>query len=279
MQLTQKQAWLIDRYLRSVAVVADPSVDAAAVDRLLARLRRQIEGELARLDENSRTDEAVRDAILRVGPAEKAVQSLLTPKESPAPTAPKPATAAVPSSNARWLGVCDYYAERLQAPAWAVRTIVLLLGLGTGPLAWTAYGLVFLGLRLTGKLPGPPIRWGRLIGYPLLLGLVIGLLYAGARYVLIFAAYAMDTWLKKPMPPIGEWGWFIDEQHVMLVWAGLLIVPLACLGALPMAGGWDKTLRRFSQALAALYAIAICFGLASVIVGVVLQFAGELTGK
>jgi hypothetical protein len=88
----------------------------------------------------------------------------------------------------------------------------------------------------------------------------------------------METWAKRPVPDTGQWGWYLQQQGSLLFWTLFLSLPVALLGALPMAGGWDRTLRRLSQAVLALYAVVICFGLASAVAGVILQTVRELKG-
>ena len=53
---------------------------------------------------------------------------------------------------------------------------------------------------------------------------------------------------------------------------------LAFLGGLPAANNWDKTLRKVSQAILALYAVAVCFGIASTLTGIILQFVEKYAG-
>jgi hypothetical protein len=43
------------------------------------------------------------------------------------------------------------------------------------------------------------------------------------------------------------------------------------LSGLPLANAWGHSLKRLAQAIIALYAMAICFGVASVIAGLILD--------
>ncbi len=58
-------------------------------------------------------------------------------------------------------------------------------------------------------------------------------------------------------------------------WALALTLPLAVLSALPLANAWDYTLKRLVQALLALYGLILCFGIASFLVGIILDVVSD----
>ncbi len=273
MRLTQKQEWLIDRHLHEVARALEGDTEPKVIDRAVARVRGRIEGCLRGEGDTILSDETVREAIRKTGQPEVVAREILAAARADA------ARGSESSPNRRWLGVCHWAAERSGLPPYAVRAMVLLLGLVTAPLALAAYALVWFWLRAVGALPDAGrLRPVRLVWRLAITVFLAVALYLGAKYGFRALAFAMENWAKRPVPELGQWGWYLQEQGSLLFWTLFLTLPVALLGALPMAGGWDRTLRRVSQAMLALYAVVICFGLASVVAGIILQTVHELKG-
>lgn len=273
MRLTQKQEWLIDRHLNEVARALEGDTEPKIIDRAVARVRGRIEGCLRGEGDGVLSDETVHEAIRKTGAPAVVAREILAAAKAEAARGPES------SPNRRWLGVCFWAADRFGMPASAVRLMVLMIGLVTAPLALLVYAGVWFWLSSTGALPAA----GRLRPLRLLWRLTATLLvavgiYLGAKYAFKALAFAMVTWAKRPVPETGQWGWYLNEQGSLLFWALFLSLPVALLSALPMAGGWDRTLRRAAQALLALYAVVICFGLASVVAGIILQIVHEFRG-
>ncbi len=273
MRLTQKQEWLVGRYLNEVMRALEGDTEPRVIDRAVARVRGRVEGYLQGEGDGILSDETVREAIRRTGSPESVAREILAVAQAEADRGPES------SPNRRWLGVCFWMSEQSGLPPWAVRLMALMLGLATGPLALTVYAGVWFWLRATGALPaGGRLRPVRLAWRLAVTVLVSVALYLGAEYAYKGLVFAMITWAKRPVPETGPWGWYLQEQGTLVFWTLLLCLPVALLGGLPMAGGWDRTLRRVSQALLALYAVAVCFGLASAIAGIILQIVSDFTG-
>lgn len=271
MQLTQKQEALVEQYLRDLVRAMEPA-DEREADRVQAWARGRIEGALAQAGPAPR-DADVAAAVGGMGPPEEALR--LCRSRRPAPVA----RARRAGPEPRWLGVCAWLADQTALPPWALRLAAFLLGLLLGPLALALYGLCFIGLRVAGRIPGaPPVRWFRLAWHLASLAAVALMLHFGADYALRGMEYGMNVLLKRPMPELGEWGWFMAWRGRMLALCLLAALPAGLVGGLPAANGWDGTLRRLSQALVALYAVALCFGVASVIAGIAVSLAREFAG-
>jgi phage shock protein PspC (stress-responsive transcriptional regulator) len=273
MRLTQKQEWLIGRHLHEVARALEGDTEPMVIDRAVARVRGRIEGCLRGEGDGLLSDETVREAIRKTGQADVVAREILSQAQADAARWPES------SPNRRWLGVCYWAANRSGVPPRAVRAIALLVGVLAAPVALLAYAAGYFWLLTMGSLPEAgrlrPVRLAWRIAVTLV---VAAGLYLGANYAFKGLSFAMDNWAKRPVPDLGEWGWYLQEQRSLLFWTLFLTLPVALLGALPMAGGWDRTLRRVSQAMLALYAVVICFGLASVAAGIILHIVREFTG-
>jgi len=53
------------------------------------------------------------------------------------------------------------------------------------------------------------------------------------------------------------------------------LTPIAALAGLPLPDGWNKTGKTIVQAGIAIYAVAICFGIASLIAGILIQIVKD----
>ena len=144
MRLTQKQEWLIDRYLHEVARALEGDTEPKVIDRAVARARGRVEGYLRGEGEGILSDETVREAIRRTGTPQDLAREILAAARAEAARGPES------SPNRRWLGVCFWASERTGLPPWSVRLMVFMLGVATGPVALTAYSAVYLWLRMTG---------------------------------------------------------------------------------------------------------------------------------
>jgi hypothetical protein len=93
----------------------------------------------------------------------------------------------------------------------------------------------------------------------------------GANKLLELIAYGHDRIFNEAMPALGEWDWFRFEEGSYFFFALVTVIPLSVLSGLPLANAWGHSLKRLAQAIIALYAMAICFGVASVIAGLILD--------
>jgi hypothetical protein len=102
--------------------------------------------------------------------------------------------------------------------------------------------------------------------------LLIYLLRVGFDYVVKGLEYAYDQGTAHGLPAMGNWSELRYRAGEYFFYAFWVCLPLAAFSALPLEGGWGKSIYRFSQALVALYAIALCYGTAEFVVGLILDF-------
>lgn len=315
MELTQKQELYIARYLRSIRDLLAGQLDERPSERALSRLHARILDQIAAQGQHLPEDTVVLDILRKQGTPEQQAAIMtkvwgksanensatsppslspheITPFHAAAPGEEEcsaPVFPASPRSNAIpkgspsdippvWLGVVSYWAKTSGIPAWALRTLLVVLGLVTAPLLLSVYIGVYAWLRTSGH-PGfqRPLRWGRLLFQPLLTTILTTALHFAGFYAIKGIHGVYDLLLKRPMPEIAEWAWFQVEGQRMWMAALLLLLPFSVLGALPLTNSWDYSIRRLTQAGIALYAIAVSFGIASFITGLILAFVQEFT--
>lgn len=268
MQLTEIQSGIVTRYLRDVALALDPDIPRDQCEAALARVESLIDRQLRQLRKDTLENADVEAVLRRLGTAEEQAAALMK----------TPAAKRGGGSERVWLGVCHSVGERFGVGTLAVRAMFLIFGVLTGPLALLAYLLAYgEGVYVSNTIRPEPVSWPRValrMG-----GVFVGLiaLRIGAGYALDAIRYGLERFANRPMPPLGSWGWLQYEAGGLFTLALLCALPLALLSALPVPPGWDHTLKRCAQAVVALYGIVLSFGIAGVIVGVVLDFVGEFT--
>lgn len=274
MRLTDRQERAVERAVEAVsrALARRADITAAARERAVARLRGRIEGALARFGV-AVTDGQVEGVLAEYADAEAAAAALMSAERFSGPRAGD-------LGDPRWLGVCLHFAERSGIPPWALRAAAVAAGVVAAPAALTAYAVLYFILRLGGAFAEeqPRIRWFRLAAGVLAGGVVCAALHVAAGYALFGVEWALREGLKQEMPPLGGWGWFVEERTLLFAGTLACAVPAFVLGGLPMVNGWDATLRRCGQALLALYAVTVSFGLASVVAGVAVNWVRGLAG-
>ncbi len=272
MQLTQKQESFISRYLRDLALQFDESLTDNARERGLRQIQAWVYKELEGLPGSSISDEDVLAALRRAS-------SMARPAESSRPGTPAPATAskkAPPASEAEvkpvWLGVCAYNADRFGVSPWAVRLATVGLGLVTGPVAFFCYLIAYGEFYMASdEKERPTINFGQL-ALRAIVPLAAAFALRWAAYKLLdLIAYGYVKAFSEPFPPLGKWDWltFYDGTIFFLICAS--IIPISILSGLPLANAWGHSLKRLAQALVALYFMALCFGIASMLVGLILD--------
>jgi len=271
MELSHKQEAILLRYLRDVALKMDHGLSDAQKEQAVAGLEAQIRRTLKTFGSDSVSDENLQTVLERLGAPQEVAQRLAEQTD----------TQAQPKKKAQpvWLGVCRNMAERAGLETWMVRLLFVLLGLVTGPLALLIYAGFYAEMYLsTEPLARPRIDWLRIAGRGAGFFVVALGLDWGVQYFLRFVDYAVVEVLKREVPPLGEWGWLEVQADSLFFWAVIISVPLGAFSGLPLANGWDYSLKRIAQAALALYAIALSFGVASVIVGLILAFVEEFSG-
>ena len=266
MKLTTTQEALVNRYLRDVALHLDNGISPAVREEGLNRLQRRIERELYGLGKQALDDADVHAVLDKLGASSKHAAEI-TPKKSLAK--------GMADQNRIWLGVCANIADKTGLERWAVRTCMVVAGLITGPLALLAYIGLYLEMYYRGSYSMPRIDTLRVVLRAAATIVIAFLLHAGSGWILRMINYLHEQVGKRPVPEVGEWGWIHHSRDEYLFYALCVAVPFAVLSALPVAKGWDYSLKRVSQAALALYGIALAFGVASFLVGILLDFVNQ----
>lgn len=284
MHLTQKQESLISQYLRDLSRRLDTSLPEKVRERNLRQVQTRIYHDLERLNSNAISDDEVSRVLRQVATSMTEATDPVAPapltetRSAPmnsVPTATSPATSLkgrAQSPKPVWLGVCAHNAERFGIETWMARLGLVILGLCTGPLAVLVYiaGFAEYYADLAEK-DRPLIVWTRLAIRTVVPLFVLIALRWGANKLLVLIAYGHERIFKEAMPSLGEWDWFRFQEGTYFFLALVTVLPLCVLSGLPLANAWGHSLKRLGQAITALYAIALCFGIASVIAGLILD--------
>jgi phage shock protein PspC (stress-responsive transcriptional regulator) len=267
-QLSAQQERFISAYLRDVALHIDPAVPASraqrGLDLLEGRIRRAIE---SRAPHGPQDDDVAR-VLDEFGNPEKHASEIV------------PETSGDPAmADAVWLGVCAEWAPRFDMPVRMARGVFFVAGLFTGPLALWVYIGLYVYRRI--QLPAaqrPAIDWPRM-GWNVFICIAVAtVLSTLLDYALWGIHYGYQQAFGKALPSPGSWGWVEYEAGGYYSLTLLCTVPLAVLASLPLAGGWDRSLKKLYLAILTLYGIYLSYGLASLVVGLVLQLTQEFGG-
>ena len=271
MKLSERQEQSVTAYLRDVTRLAGDGIAANDRERGLARLEARIREDLERLRRAQPDDADVEGVLQKIG--SPSVQAALL-------DAPEPDEAHAGKGDDRiWLGVCGWVAGKIDMPPRIVRIGVLCLGV-TGPLAVLGYMGTYAAMRLsTPKEKREPIDWLTFAWRVGATYILIYLLSLGFEYLLKALEAGYSQGLERGLPEMGNWGELRYRAGSYYSYAFLCCLPIAALSALPLRGGWGKSLYRFSQALVALYAIALCYGTANFLVGLILDFVKQFSGN
>lgn len=217
-------------------------------------------------------------------PEDADIERVLGELGSPAKCAAAIQESALASDSpeyAVWLGACAALAERLEVEPWVPRAVFVVTGLsGLGaPLAlWAYLGLYFTFYYNRGDT-WPRIRPWKAAKPAAIIAATAILLHVGAELALWFIYWAPAKLMDTPVMTVSPgWSWLEREMGGYCFWAFVTSVPLALIGGLPVKREWAATLYKCAQALLALYALAIAFGLASLIVGMILNLAQQFAG-
>lgn len=235
----------------------------------LAQLQRRISRELQGLNKDVLEDMDVETVLERLGPPARHA-SILSPRRDPR------RVLMLSREKTVWLGVCSGVAARTDLEPWVVRVLSGLIGAVTGPMALLAYIAAYLYMRRnSGRVQ--PLDTLRIVGRGAGTFLLALVLHVGSGYLLRLVYFVHEQYLKRPVPEVGQWDWLEASRDEYFFYAIMVSVPLAVLSALPLAKGWDYTMKRLSQACLALYGIALSFGIASFVVGIILDFVQEFS--
>lgn len=271
MRLTQKQESLISRYLRDVTMQLDTQVSERVRERGLSKIKARIDQELGALRKDPIEDTDVEAMLECLGPPADQARVMVS-KRTPSDRL------ALSVENRIWLGVCAGIAARTGLDSWVVRLLAVLFGLAAGPLAILGYLALYLTMYWASGNDAPRIRKRRVLGRVVGAFLVTITLHLGALYGIRLIYFAHVQYIKRPVPPLGQWEWLEVQAPDFLFWGLAIFLPLAALSAMPLANAWDYSLKRVVQAGLALYGVLLSFGIASVLVGIILDFVHEFTG-
>ncbi|GMV92825.1 MAG: hypothetical protein AMXMBFR82_26030 [Candidatus Hydrogenedentota bacterium] len=271
-KLTERQERRITQYLKEVG---DQLNDVPSRDReaALAKLNTRIETELKKFP-NGIADIDLENLLGNLGsPARQA--SRLVPADK------FPTTTFVSWPDRVWLGVCSGIARKLDIDASIVRVIVVLMGLVLPllPVLLLAYLGVFFWDYFFGERRGieplEPLKIAKTLGATF--GVALALHY-GAWLLLVFIARGYEAIAAQPLMLERRWSWLMQDAGSWFFWVLAVGLPLAALSALPVPKVWSGTLRKTVHAGLAIYAVWLCYGLASVIAGIVLSGVDQFSG-
>ena len=179
-----------------------------------------------------------------------------------------------------WLGVCAGLARKMAVEPGPVRLAAVLLGLvpPLTPLLLIAYLATYFAVYFSAEHDLPPIRPAALVKALLTTAAIIAALHGGARLVLLLVTQAYRQFLGETLALDGRWGKLLIYGDTWFIWAVLLLIPLSILYALPVPEAWSGTLKKTVQTGLALYAVALCFEIARVLVGVALAVVDAIGG-
>ena len=268
MKLTQKQEWIVARYLRAVSEALGDVSDEGR-ERAVAQVKNRVNREIRQLTKSPLGDGDIVAVLQAMGaPADVAREYL--DKHGPA-------TGLVLSTDNRvWLGVCAGVAQHFGFSRGWVRLAAVLLGV-TGPIALIIYLTVYIEMYTVSRGSSigdriPRVNWLRVVSH--LVGATVAAvaIHAAARLVprLVEMAY-LRILPDNALPAPGQWGWLELNAPSMLFFALMLALPIGALAALPAANQWDRTGKLLMQAVLALYALAVCFGIACQVVSIILD--------
>jgi phage shock protein PspC (stress-responsive transcriptional regulator) len=171
-----------------------------------------------------------------------------------------------------WLGVCAYNAERFGMAPWMLRLALVVLGVFTGPVAAFVYLAGFAEYYWALEEEARPrIHYGTL-ALRTIAPLAVVLLLRWATFKLLdLLAYGYDRVFSEPVPPLGKWDWLAHYEGTVFFLVCISVLPLSVLSGMPLANAWSHSLKRLAQALVALYFVALSFGVASILVGIILD--------
>lgn len=272
LKLTENQERRITRYLRDVGETLG-TLPQAEREAVLTRLNARIDRELSRYT-GTINDVELERALTQFGdPAQTATQSAISTQPS--------LTTFVSWPDRVWLGVCAGLARKLDIDASIVRVIAVLMGLVLPllPLLLIAYlATYFWDYYAEGRRVLEPVDLPRVAkSVAATLGVTLAL-HFGAWFLIVFIPHAYQAIVAQPLLLDRSWNWLTYDAGSWLFWVLAIGLPLTVMSSLPVPKAWSGTLRKVVQAGLALYAVLLCFGVACILVGVILRGVEEFSG-
>ncbi|NIA13306.1 MAG: PspC domain-containing protein [Nitrospiraceae bacterium] len=268
MKLTQKQEWIVARYLRAVSAALGDVSDETREQAVL-HVKNCVNRAVRQLAKSPLGDGDIVAVLQDLGAPADVAQEYIDKRGAAAGL-------VLSTDNRVWLGVCAGVAQHFGfSPGW-VRFAAVLLGV-TGPVALIGYLAAYIGMYAVSPGRGvderiPRANWLRVIGYLAGISAVAAAIHAIARLVprLIEVVY-LRVFPNNALPELGQWAWLESNAPSMLFYALVLALPIGALSALPAANQWDRTGKLLMQAVLAVYALAVCLGIACQAVGIILD--------
>jgi len=267
MKLTDSQKRRINTYMREVGAYLDDLDEDRRRDALI-QLRRRLEQELARYGDVPVADSDVEAVLDTCGPP--SVQAALL-----AGTTPSEAGETRLHADGLWLGVCAMLAHRFDLPPYALRLVAVLIGIAPPllPVVLLAYVAVYFALRHSELHDEtPPIDWFPLLKELALPFFALLALHAVSRGFMELIRRLVWRFFEEEVLISGRWGWLEIRGTGIFLWLLFCLLPLTVIYTITPTRTWQATLKKVSHASIAVYALMLCFGLASYLVGVILQF-------
>ena len=274
MRLTQKQEWLVARYVRAVGEELGDVPDGIreqAIERIKARIKR----ELKAFTTSPLRDPQVVGVLQRLGPPAEQAGTLRDTRGA------KPLL-VLSVTDRVWLGVCGGIGEYLDVDPLQVRFTAVLLGLMSWPLALIAYLALYFEMYNATRHSELRHRIPTIDGVELLrvtggTAMAVAALDLTARLALTLLDIASGWLSVQPQIDLGPWEWVRRNLNGVMYVALLALAPVAVLAGLPVAGRWEVTGKRVIYAAVALYALVLCFMIALSLVGVILQVVARVS--
>jgi phage shock protein PspC (stress-responsive transcriptional regulator) len=272
MSITEQQEQRIAQYLQEVRVRL---VDAPpkARDETVNRLRSRVTRELKQLGNGTPRDQDV-DRILNGCGSPGRVAATVMGMQS---NGRNRLTIAV--TDRRWLGVCAGMAAWLDMGPTVLRLIVFILSIALAPITITVYIGLYLFLNYSmAKDDRQRVAWWTVAGRVISTVAIAIALYWSAKLLVGFQFQVYAHFLPQSSPQLNDWYWLQLWEYRMVFWVLVTTLPVTVLSALPLEGAWDNTLKKLIQAELALYGVALCFGIASVLAGLIIAVVEEIGG-
>jgi len=269
MRLTDLQKQTIELYLRQVGdyVEEQGAPDAASQ---LNGLRERITGSILHGDDGPVPDDAA---------VQKAVQSFGSPAVQGgiiAASLDMDSRSEWGHDERRWLGVCAGLAEQSGVPVLAIRLFAVLLGLIMPPLAISIYLVFYFTGQYTGGGRKHKINKARVVKYVVAIVAAAISMRVIASVMVRLMEYTYMRVFEEQLLLVGNWNWLSHHGGGIFSLTLLLFLPVGLLAALPVPKAWRNTLRKVMEAGLALYALGLCFGVASSLAGILTKAAAHI---
>ncbi|MCP4639613.1 MAG: PspC domain-containing protein [bacterium] len=273
MKLTRSQEARIGKYLKDVTVYLG-DVSEEERKRAIAQLKNRIARELRQFGDGDVDDGSLEVVLENCGNPVSQAARLLAGRASAAPV-------FLAWPDRVWLGVCGGLGRALGVEPGVVRLIAVLLAVifPLVPILLLGYITAFLVAYFRSPAEAlPRVAWGKMVqSFFGFIGTAVAL-FAGSLVILLFITHMYRHFMGQELVVDPRWAWLIEKNRAAFAWCIAILGPLAIIRALPTRVAWQKTLKKVTQAGLALYAMGVCFGIASLMVGIILLVVDQVSG-